>query len=157
MGGDGFDRPSGELAEAGGAGATLTQADYENLAAFRHALRRFVNFSTEAARDAGLTTQQHQALLAIKGHRGGALTIGALADTLLVAPHTAAELVVRLEASDLVSRVPDPSDRRRVGLQLTRQADEALRKLSLMHLREVRVLAPRLMGIFRDLDAHFDG
>ncbi len=131
----------------------LTQGDYESLAAFRHALRRFVNFSTEAARSAGLSTQQHQALLAIKGHRGGALTIGALADTLLVAPHTAAELVARLEAAGLITRVADPVDRRRVGLDLTAQAGEALRKLSLVHLQEVKVLAPRLMAIFRDLDA----
>ena len=133
----------------------LTQGDYESLAAFRHALRRFVNFSTEAARTAGLTTQQHQALLAIKGHRGGALTIGALADTLLVAPHTAAELVARLEAAGLAIRGADPADRRRVGLGLTSQADEALRRLSLVHLQEVKVLAPRLMAIFRDLDAQF--
>ena len=131
----------------------LTQADYENLAAFRHALRRFVNFSTEAARVAGLTTKQHQALLAIKGARGAPLTVGALADTLLVAPHTAAELVARLEAGGLVARVSDLADRRRVGLRLTEQADEALRALTVIHLREVKVLAPRLMSIFHDLDA----
>ena len=131
----------------------LTQADYESLAAFRHALRRFVNFSSEAAREAGLTTQQHQALLAVKGARGGPLTIGALAETLLVAPHTAAELVARLEAAGLVRRVADMADRRRVGLQLTARADEALGRLTAMHLREVKVLAPRLMSIFRDLDA----
>ena len=131
----------------------LTQGDYESLAAFRYALRRFVNFSTEAARTAGLTTQQHQALLAIKGNRGAALTIGALAETLLIAPHTAAELVARLETSGLVFRVADPADRRKVGLGLTAQADDALHKLSMVHLQEVRLLAPRLMAIFRDLDA----
>lgn len=133
-------------------GFALTQGDYESLADFRHALRRFVHFSTEAARAAGLTTQQHQALLAVRGHRGGALSIGALAETLLVAPHTAAELVMRLEASDLISRVPDAGDRRRVGLALTPRAEEALRALTMVHLREVRVLAPRLMDIFRDLE-----
>ena len=132
----------------------LTQADYENLAAFRHALRRFVSFSTEAARAAGLTTQQHQALLAIKGARGGPPTIGALADTLIVAPHTAAELVARLEAAGLVTRITDAADRRRVGLQLTVQAEQALGRLTAMHLREVKVLAPRLMSIFQDLDPH---
>ena len=43
----------------------LTQEDYEQLAAFRHLLRRFASFSADAAREAGLTTNQHQALLAI--------------------------------------------------------------------------------------------
>ncbi len=134
----------------------LTQDDYQSLAAFRHALRRFVNFSTEAARGAGLTTQQHQALLAIKGVRDGPLTIGGLADTLLVAPHTSAELVGRLEAAGLVTRIADAADRRRVGLRLTTRADEALSLLSSVHLREVKVLAPRLMAILRDLEARSD-
>ena len=135
----------------------LTQGDYESLAAFRHALRRFANFSTAAAQAAGLTTNQHQALLAVKGHRGTTMTIGALAETLLVAPHTAAELVMRLETAGLLIKTEDASDRRRVGLRLTAKADAALQELTLVHLREVQVLAPRLMSIFRDLDAQFGG
>ena len=134
----------------------LTQADYESLAAFRHALRRFVNFSTTAARGAGLTTHQHQALLAIKGQKDGTMTIGTLADTMIVAPHTAAELVVRLGGAGLVSKVEDATDRRRVVLRLTPKAEDALRQLTLMHLREVKVLAPRLMSIFKDLDAQLE-
>ena len=53
------------------------KSQYETLAAFRYALRRFIHFSEEAAQAAGITAQQHQALLAIKGfpardkrHRG---------------------------------------------------------------------------------------
>ena len=45
----------------------LAKSQYELLAALRYALRRFQRFSEEAARDAGLTPQQHQTLLAIKG------------------------------------------------------------------------------------------
>jgi DNA-binding MarR family transcriptional regulator len=131
---------------------SLTQADFENLAAFRHALRRFANFSTQAAKDAGLTTHQHQALLAIKGRRDGAMTIGALAEDLFIAPHTAAELVGRLAAAGLVDRVEDSADRRRVGLRLTQKAEDALAELTEIHLREVRILAPRLLTLFRDLD-----
>ena len=48
----------------------LTQADYEALAEFRYALRQFLHFSEDAARAAGLTPQQHQAMLAIKGFPG---------------------------------------------------------------------------------------
>jgi DNA-binding MarR family transcriptional regulator len=132
----------------------LTQADYETLAAFRHALRRFANFSTQAAHDAGLTTQQHQALLAIKGHPGAEpMAVGGLAEQLLVAPHTAAELVTRLEAGGLLVKVGDPSDRRRVGIALTPKAEAALDRLTLVHREEVRGLAPRLMDLLRSLDA----
>ncbi|MGH8024732.1 MAG: MarR family winged helix-turn-helix transcriptional regulator, partial [Limisphaerales bacterium] len=45
----------------------LNKTEYETLAAFRYALRRFLHFSEQAARTVGLTPQQHQAMLAIKG------------------------------------------------------------------------------------------
>jgi DNA-binding MarR family transcriptional regulator len=48
----------------------VSDREYEMLASFRHALRRFLSFSEEAARVVGLTPQQHQALLAIKGFQG---------------------------------------------------------------------------------------
>ena len=99
-------------------------------------LRRFANFSAGAAQQAGLTTNQHQ-----------------LAEQLLIAPHTAAELVGRLQAADLVDKVEDAFDRRRVVLRLTERAETILQALTLVHLREVRLFAPRLMTLFKDLDA----
>ena len=45
----------------------LTKADYEAPTTFRRVLRQFTAFSEQAAPQAGLTPQQHQALLAIKG------------------------------------------------------------------------------------------
>ena len=48
----------------------LIKSQYETLAAFRYALRRFIRFSEEAAQAAGVTAQQYQALLAIKGFPG---------------------------------------------------------------------------------------
>jgi DNA-binding MarR family transcriptional regulator len=131
----------------------LSQTDYETLAAFRHALRRFASFSSEAAKEAGLTTQQHQALLAIKGAPAEtSVTVGRLAEDLMLAPHTAAELVMRLEAANLVAKRTHPADRRRTVLTLTPQAEEKLRALTLVHRREVRLLAPRLLALFRDLE-----
>ena len=44
-----------------------TKFDYQALAQFRYEIRRFTNFSEQAARDAGIEPQQHQALLAIEG------------------------------------------------------------------------------------------
>jgi hypothetical protein len=48
----------------------LTKADYELLAAFRYALRKFLGFSENAAIKNGLSPQQYQVLLAIEGFPG---------------------------------------------------------------------------------------
>ena len=45
---------------------TISDAEYQALAAFRAELRRFLRFSEDAARAAGLSPQQHQLLLAIR-------------------------------------------------------------------------------------------
>ena len=58
-------------ARAGVAGKRrINKLDYETLAAFRYALRRFLRFTEDGARAAGLTPHQHQLLLAIKGRPG---------------------------------------------------------------------------------------
>ncbi len=41
----------------------LAISDYQTLAEFRYLLRQFLTFSESVARRAGLTAQQHQALL----------------------------------------------------------------------------------------------
>jgi DNA-binding MarR family transcriptional regulator len=130
----------------------LTEADYVALAQFRYALRRFSAFSATAAHKAGLPAQQHQALLAIKGTPPGeAMTVGTLADRLLVAPHSATELVDRLARAGLVERVTDPDDHRRQVLCLTQRANRLLARLGAVHLREIRDMAPRLIATLREL------
>ena len=129
-------------------GRTLGKADYEALAAFRHALRRFAAFSAEAAHDAGLTPQQHQALLAIKGNPGAdAMSVGEIARSLLLKPHSALELVNRLADLDLVVRTTDPADHRRVQVELTERAEAMLHALSAAHLEEIRSIRPTLRGL----------
>ena len=77
------------------------QVDYEALARFRHQLRLFLAFSEMAAQKAGLTPQQHQALLAIKGLSSPApASVGDLARDLLIKHHTAVELVNRMASLD---------------------------------------------------------
>ena len=116
----------------------IAQADYEALAAFRYALRRFLAFSEDAARGMGLTAQQHQAILTIKGFGAGRpVTVGDLADHLLIRHHSAVELVDRLVQAELVSRAPDEGDRRRVVIALTPQAERVLQALSATHLEEL--------------------
>jgi DNA-binding MarR family transcriptional regulator len=130
----------------------LSPQDYQALAKLRFSLRRFMDFSTSAAQTEGLPSQQHQALLAIKGHAGEEpMTIGMLAERLLIAPHTATELVGRLGGAGLVVRHSDPEDRRRQTLALTDKAEAILLRLSAVHLREIRDMAPELIAILQRL------
>ncbi len=122
-----------------------SQRDYERLADFRYALRCFMEFSQSAARAAGLTPQQHQALLAIKGTPGGAeVTVGDLAGRLLLRHHSAVELVDRLESNGLLRRDSDGQDGRRALLALTQKGEAALLKLSASHLEELSRVGPEL-------------
>jgi DNA-binding MarR family transcriptional regulator len=135
-----------------------SQSDYEALAEFRYLIRRFLEFSQTAAKAVGLTSAQHQALLAIKGSPGGrAVTIGDLAEHLRIRHHSAVELVDRLSAAGLVMRTHDAQDHRRVVLSLTRLADHDLAELSATHLDELARLRPALKRILagqRSAQAH---
>ena len=131
----------------------LSQADYEALAEFRYTLRRFLNRSAAAARAANLTPHQHQALLAIRGHAGGAISIGELAEKLIVKHHSAGELVERLFQAGLVERRADPADRRRAFVLLSARARDLLAALSTIHLKELRLIQPSLQRLFAKLEA----
>jgi DNA-binding MarR family transcriptional regulator len=121
----------------------LTSKDYENLLAFRVALRRFQHWSQTKAREAGLTPAQHQLLLAIKGHPGPlAPAIGDLAHYLLLRHHSTVELVDRAEAAGLVRRWGDHADGRVTRIRLTPEGERRLAQLSQAHLEELRSLAP---------------
>lgn len=125
-----------------------TDAQYRRLLAFRTALRRFDQWSREAAEAHGLTHTQHQLMLAIKGFDGpDGPTIGAVADALLIKHHTATELVNRAQEVGLVERHRDAVDSRRVRLRLTAHGDAVLRRLTAVHVEELRRLAPVLAPI----------
>jgi DNA-binding MarR family transcriptional regulator len=135
----------------------MAKSDYEALAAFRLALRQFLDFSQGAARRAGLTPQQHQALLAIKGYPGReVVTVRELAERLLLRHHSAVGLLDRLEGLGLVRRKADPEDGRRVLIALTAKAERLLAGLSATHLEEIRRLGPSL-GALLDRFARDEG
>ncbi|HEY1928426.1 MAG TPA: MarR family transcriptional regulator [Caulobacteraceae bacterium] len=116
----------------------LTPEQYRALAEFRYQLRRFLAFSSREAEAAGLAPQQYQALLAIKGCAGERpISVGELAEQLLVRQHSAAELVNRMESAGLVRRAPAPGDGRRVTVLLTPKGEDALKGLAATHLREL--------------------
>src|SRR5579875_367369 len=50
--------------------------DYARLLRFRKALRAFLRWSDERARELGVTPAQHQLLLSVRGHVDGTPTIG---------------------------------------------------------------------------------
>ena len=129
----------------------LGKADYQLLADFRYILRQFLSFSEEAASRASLAPQQHQALLAIKG-AGGELSIGDLAQRLLVRPHSAVGLVDRLVEAKLVRRKSDQKDRRRILLTLTPTAERVLKTLTAAHRDEIGRVAPLLQSLLSELE-----
>jgi len=130
----------------------ITRAHYETLAELRYALRQFLRFSENAAQAAGLTPQQHQALLAIKGFpRPQRITIGALAERLQVLPHSAVGLVDRLVAERYVRRIADLKDRRQVRLALTDRGENILEKLSAVHSEQLQRLGPQIARLLKGL------
>ena len=128
----------------------MRASDVRALALIRQALRRFLAFSEAAALKAGLTPGQHQALLAIAGMEQP-VTVGALARWLDIKPHSAGELVDRLEAAHLVRRIRDAEDGRRVILSLSAKAKVRLAALSAVHAEELKrlskVLEPLTAGL----------
>lgn len=123
----------------------LDREQYAAIATFRYELRRFLAFSEAAASAEGLPSQQHQALLAIAGHQSPEPpTVGTIADRLLIAPHTAAELVSRMKKANLLTKSPSVHDRRVVELALTPQARNLLNRLTAAHLEELTSLEPAL-------------
>jgi len=131
-------------------GSALHNVDYEALAQFRFQLRKFLSFSEAAAQKAGLTPQQHQALLAIKGFSTTEpVSVGDLSDFLLVRHHTAVELVDRMTRLGLLERVVDDDDSRRILVKLTRTGEQKLQTLSKIHFEELQAASPRLTRILR--------
>lgn len=131
---------------------TVSDADFARLLEFRDGLRRFLRWSEDRAREAGLTAAQHQLLLAIRGHRGaGAPTVGDVAAHLLLKHHSAVGLVDRAAALGIVERLTDADDHRVVRLRLTPLGQARLDELSAQHLAELDRLAPSLRPIWDGL------
>jgi DNA-binding MarR family transcriptional regulator len=128
----------------------LSRADYQALAQLRYLLRRFAAFSEAAARRAGLTAQQHQALLAVRGFPGRSrVSVGELAQRLQLRHHSAVGLVDRLAARGLLRRHYDRADRRRVLLSVTPRGQAHLARLSRSHREELARLAPLLHSLLK--------
>ncbi|ATC63542.1 MarR family transcriptional regulator [Nibricoccus aquaticus] len=126
----------------------FSKADYEKLAAWRYSLRRFLRFSEEATSEAGVTPQQHQALLAVQGMPGREeLTVGELAERLQLRHHSTVELVDRLETAGLMKRAVSAEDGRQVLLTVTAKGLRLLEKLTAVHRAELKRVGPELAAV----------
>ena len=141
------------MAALDGRAGPFRKQDYEALARFRYALRRFVRFSEDAARRHGITPQQHQLLLAIKGFQGRDwATVGELAERLQLRHHSVVGEIDRAEAAGLVVRTPHPEDRRAVEVRTTAAGERMLASLTEVHRRElesIRTAFAALGEVFR--------
>ena len=133
----------------------ISLSDYRALAEFRYQIRRFLHFSEQIARRAGLESQQHQVLLALKGlPPGKQASISYLAERLQLQHHSMVELVDRLVERGFVQRRRDETDQRRIFVDLTPRGEEVLRELSVHHRAELRSAGPALVQTLEALIAH---
>jgi DNA-binding MarR family transcriptional regulator len=128
----------------------LTLSDYQALAEFRYQIRRFLHFSEQVVKQAGLERGQYQLMLAIKGMPAGVRPrIRELANRMQIRHHSAVELVNRLEAGGFVHRARARDDRREVLLAMTAKGERVLAELALHHRDELRTAAPDLVTALR--------
>ncbi|HEV2364372.1 MAG TPA: MarR family transcriptional regulator [Caulobacteraceae bacterium] len=110
---------------------------FRGLSGFRYAMRRFVAASERLSREAGVTQQQYQALLAIKVREGGAMTISDLAEQLMLTHHAAVQMMNRLAKAGLAARRRSERDRRLALLDLTDAGEALIEDLAGKHLDEI--------------------
>lgn len=128
----------------------LTDEDYGRLLDFRDGLRQFLHWSDDQAHKAGITSAQHQLLLAVRGH-GGPPSVSDLAKHLLLRHNSAVELVDRTARAGLIRRFPDPEDHRSVRLELTEEGMSRLKALTQAHVEELSRIGPRLARLWSQL------
>ena len=117
----------------------MSKADFETLAEFRYALRRFLRFSEDVTRKGGVTPLQYQLMLQIRGFPGRDwANVDELAERLQAKHHGVVALISRCEEAGLVKRNAGRIDKRRVEVQLTKRGEERLELLARRHRDELQ-------------------
>jgi DNA-binding MarR family transcriptional regulator len=126
--------------------------DFKAMAELRYQIRRFLRFSENAAREAGIEPQQHQLLLSVRGLPDNLKpTVGVLAERMQLQHHSTVELIDRLADRGFLCRLRATDDRRKVLVKLTHDGEEFLDKLSLHHLQELQSSGPKFVKILQTL------
>lgn len=129
--------------------APLTKSEYQTQASFRHAIRRFLRYSEDTAREAGITPQQYQLLLVIKGtDKQDWMTITEIADLLQIRHHSAVELCQRAQQIDLISMSRNSVDRRQVCVTLTDKGEEILDQVASKNRAKLEALKDDIIQMF---------
>jgi DNA-binding MarR family transcriptional regulator len=130
-------------------GRTTEDRNYRALAEFRYHIGRYLDFSDQAARAAGVEPGQYQLLLAIRGLAETAEpTVGVLARQLRRHHHSTVGLINRAESNDLVQRLRNGS---RVLVRLTPKGERILTGAVEERLKELRVAGPVLVRALQQL------
>lgn len=128
-----------------GADGVISKEEFEAIAGFRYAIRKFLRFSEMAARRERITPQQHQLLLAIKGFpERDYARVSELAERLQMRQHSMVGLIDRTEAQGLVRREQSTTDRRQVNVHLTSAGEGVLYRLAVQHHRELTTMREAL-------------
>jgi DNA-binding MarR family transcriptional regulator len=134
-----------EAARAPRVPSRFTESDYRDQADFRCALREFLRFAEEQARQEGVTPQQYVLLVVTRGHASYPMvTIGDIAQALQVRQSSASLLVDRSVRRGLLDRREDPADRRRAIVQLTEEGQRVLDVIMEANRRELGALRDSL-------------
>ncbi len=127
----------------------LTKRDFEAISELRYQIARFLRFSEQAVRGAGITPLQYLLLVHLRGFPGRDwASIAELAVRLQAQHHGVVALVGRCEALGLVTKRASRTDRRQVEVRLAREGEKILLRLALLHRAELRALH-RAFGVAR--------
>ena len=136
----------------------LKPADYEALAGFRYAMRKFLRFSKEALMQHGqITPEQYEIMIALRAlGTGTGVSIIELSERLQVKHHTAVGLVAKLAQKGIVNTETDPEDRRKVRVTLTPEGNSLIERLAPMHLTYFRENAAEMIAALQRLQNDAD-
>ncbi|KQV80538.1 MarR family transcriptional regulator [Rhizobium sp. Root1220] len=112
----------------------LADEVYDGLAGFRLAMRRFLSFSEAALAEAGVTSQQYQALLVVRTAPGWKVRLRDLAEQMLMHHNGAVQLVDRMCSAGLTERIPAEDDKRSVLIGMTTKGEKVLEALAKIHV-----------------------
>lgn len=143
---------SGSQHSAGGV-LRVRKREYEEAAALRAALRRFLRESELSTQESGLTVEQYELLLLIKTAQKGRATVGGLHRALARRQSGVTQLVRRVENLGLVSRELSERDGRVRFLRLTEEGENRLAR-AVARLRKERT---RLLAIDAEIASSYIG
>jgi DNA-binding MarR family transcriptional regulator len=135
--------------------SSISKKNYETQAAFRYAIRRFLRTSEKNARSAGITPQQYQLLLSIKGVKGRDFAnVSEIAEALQISHHAAVGLCTRAEQSGLIYRSVHMEDRRHVCIRLTEKGEKFLSTIAKANRLELDELKQSILDLFFNLSTN---